>query len=667
MAKATSSAILALFLFGVLVSPNDAFLNRYIAHSFDANESLPLIHLTVNHEDGLVYISAVNRLYQLNKDLQDTSLITAITGPVKDSKDCLPYLSCGESVKDVALHNNYNKMLLMDAPRDRIIVCGSIYQGICEMRSLQDISLVVSDRNCEVGSCSYTFDQDDYVACNEKDCSTVGVIAEGPTVFNPVLYSAATLTKGNFRPDPPRTITTRSLQIDPEHENLLFKLAVSGTSKRMSTTPLNERKYLSKDFKYSFATDGEDGFVYFLFQKNTVTKNTSVIARICKEDVLYLSYMEMNLTCPDLADHSSRIKGAHYVKDVGEGEFPLGNTEQGVLFVIFSNGSDSSLCMFTIDYLNKAFDDTLTSCLRHLGCDLPAQTPETCNRVVDKIDTDSSKYLCDGQIWLGEDQTFDDLVVRAPKTAVLDYNTNYTIPKGTIHCGALYLPTQLKRIPAVVAQWSYYIPDSNFSAITVHLIPGGATVAFIGTTDGNIIELNINNKEVYNQLEVGQPVLADMVLDIDAGLSVPHLYVMTKSKVFHVRVSVCELHTTCSDCLQARDPYCGWCILKSRCMSNSSCSASSWLPPLSNQCIVASRPEPLERTLAGNIVTEVNLLPAPTRSDQYECVFDGTISAPASVEGTRVTCKAPPSSELPPNFEGEGREVLLVLESSKLQ
>ena len=37
------------------------------------------------------------------------------------------------------------------------------------------------------------------VACNQEYGSTVGVITEGPTVNNPVLYVAATVTKHLYR------------------------------------------------------------------------------------------------------------------------------------------------------------------------------------------------------------------------------------------------------------------------------------------------------------------------------------------------------------------------------------------------------------------------------------------------------------------------------------
>ena len=31
-----------------------------------------------------------------------------------------------------------------------------------------------------------------------------------------------------------------------------------------------------------------------------------------------------------------------------------------------------------------------------------------------------------------------------------------------------------------------------------------------------------------------------------------------------LRIQTCEQYTNCSDCLQAGDPYCGWCSLENR-------------------------------------------------------------------------------------------------------
>jgi len=45
--------------------------------------------------------------------------------------------------------------------------------------------------------------------------------------------------------------------------------------------------------------------------------------------------------------------------------------------------------------------------------------------------------------------------------------------------------------------------------------------------------------------------------------------IITKSifwlmQVYRVRVHNCSTHGTCADCLNVRDPYCGWCDTQRR-------------------------------------------------------------------------------------------------------
>lgn len=83
-----------------------------------------------------MFIGGRNRLYQLSPDLDIVA--TAITGPRNDSKDC----SQNECTQNLTrkLTDNINKVLLIDYSTSRLITCGSLFQGICSVRSLQNIS-----------------------------------------------------------------------------------------------------------------------------------------------------------------------------------------------------------------------------------------------------------------------------------------------------------------------------------------------------------------------------------------------------------------------------------------------------------------------------------------------------------------------------------------------
>lgn len=83
-----------------------------------------------------VFIGGRNQLYQLSPDLEIVA--TAKTGPRNDSKDC-SFNECTQNLTR-KLTDNINKVLLIDYSTSRLITCGSLFQGICSVRSLQNIS-----------------------------------------------------------------------------------------------------------------------------------------------------------------------------------------------------------------------------------------------------------------------------------------------------------------------------------------------------------------------------------------------------------------------------------------------------------------------------------------------------------------------------------------------
>lgn len=83
-----------------------------------------------------VFIGGRNRLYQLSPDLDIVAI--AKTGPRNDSKDC-SFSECTQNLTR-KLTDNINKVLLIDYSTSRLITCGSLFQGICSVRSLQNIS-----------------------------------------------------------------------------------------------------------------------------------------------------------------------------------------------------------------------------------------------------------------------------------------------------------------------------------------------------------------------------------------------------------------------------------------------------------------------------------------------------------------------------------------------
>ena len=89
-----------------------------------------------------------------------------MTGPASDSPLCSVLPDCPPSVEK-KLTNNVNKALVIDYSDSRLISCGSLFQGVCTVRSLRNISHVEQQIK-------------EPVVANNATASTVAFIAPGP-------------------------------------------------------------------------------------------------------------------------------------------------------------------------------------------------------------------------------------------------------------------------------------------------------------------------------------------------------------------------------------------------------------------------------------------------------------------------------------------------------
>lgn len=111
-----------------------------------------------------LYVGTVNTLYQLDQSLHSEARTR--TGPELDNRQCTPPVtSCEEAVET----DNHNKLLLIHPSKDILIVCGSLYRGICSLRNLSNVEQVLyfNDNKGEKS----------YVASAEESVSVVGVMS----------------------------------------------------------------------------------------------------------------------------------------------------------------------------------------------------------------------------------------------------------------------------------------------------------------------------------------------------------------------------------------------------------------------------------------------------------------------------------------------------------
>jgi len=234
---------------------------------FKDDDSTPMFNnLVIDKNTGRLFVGAINHLYQLTPDLNVTNQV--VTGPIEDSFECGANMCPNSTIKN--LTDNVNKVLVIDYTTSRIITCGSVSQGMCTVRNLNNISDTVQLVK-------------EAVVANNMEASTIAFIAPGPP--NPpmtqVMYIGVTFTGNSpYRSDVP-AISSRSLD-SQNMLNIAHVGVISGT--RVYVNTLNRERYLI-NYVYGFSSET---FSYFLTtQMRSVTSPSPYISkmvRLCHED-----------------------------------------------------------------------------------------------------------------------------------------------------------------------------------------------------------------------------------------------------------------------------------------------------------------------------------------------------------------------------------------------
>ncbi|XP_012590592.1 PREDICTED: plexin-C1, partial [Condylura cristata] len=107
------------------------------------------------------------------------------------------------------------------------------------------------------------------------------------------------------------------------------------------------------------------------------------------------------------------------------------------------------------------------------------------------------------------------------------------------------------------------------------------TVLFLGTGNGQLLKvildenLNANCPEIIYEIKEETPVFYKLVPNN------MYIYLTAGKEVRRIPVADCSKHQTCSACLRAEDPYCGWCHSQQSCTFKENCLHSkisdNWL------------------------------------------------------------------------------------------
>ncbi|XP_004086439.1 plexin-B1-like [Oryzias latipes] len=582
-------------------------------------ESAPLSHLLLDEQTGQLYVGGVNNLYQLNSNLEVLAHVK--TGPNLDSPDCLPPIS-QQDCPSATVTPNHNKLLLLEdgvgEEPGNLIVCGSLFQGICNKRSLSNISHIIYQTSNPVDT--------QYVAANDPRVSTVGVIItakgkqeeEGASGTLHLLLVGRGYTSRGPGDIPP--ITTRrlfpanSLRRAFSQEEELGKLVVGSYSEY--------NNHFVKAFIYG-------NHAYFLFSRRDMwhrKEYRTYVSRLCISDRSFYSYVEVPLLC----------RGGY---NLAQGAWLWKYSGKATLFVVMATGqastpvatSHSALCVYGMDALDA----------------LMQQAQEVC-------------YTEAGQGRSGGEEAYIEYAVsskclRLPKDSLSEYP-----------CGGEHTPSPIASAVALPATPTVTML-TLLTAVAV-ATEAGHTIAFLGDVKGQLHKVFVRpdwSGDLYGSLAVDSGAVgADLLLDV----SQQYLYVLTNDKLSKVPVSSCERQTDCSSCLSVRDPYCGWCVLEGRCVHKHECQrhlqANHWLWSFesTNQCVTVQNLQPANQSRAEQtqVTLSVAQLPALEKTEFLSCIFGQLSPQPAVIVGTKVTCQSPEPELLPTTPTGKDHMILPV-------
>ncbi|XP_061909562.1 plexin-D1 [Entelurus aequoreus] len=519
-------------------------------------------NFVVDPASGNIYLAAVNSVYQLNGTLSVEA--EERTGPVEDNLLChAPQLPQAPCEHPKSRTDNHNKLLQLDHQQKVVVVCGSVYQGFCELRRMGNISQIAVEFPPQGEKT--VFPSMLNIAANHPNASTVGLILRGHG-GNTRLLVGATYT-GAGTPFFPKNHSKEDLRFENTPEIAIRSLNIQDLS-RLFTYDINPSEDNVFKIKQEAKTKNKLNFVhafihqtysYIAFNNDAKmghkeSQPNSLLARICLDTSsrkptgpesrkLTESYIQMPLQCGHNGDIYNRLLSV-YPADIHTEE---AQGTEPYLFGVFSKGDrKSALCAFKFGDIEEEIRQGRRSCSNYPSRDV---------RVLDSVIQGSGATCI--QKW------------------------NLVLQPEQLDCGAAHLqhPLALQKPLRALPLFEY----NSLTSVSVDNVLNH-TVVFLGTSNGRLRKLTLTpNMTLANQWTLKLPASEAVhhIMTFDPS-DRTFLYLMTSHHMLRVKVAECDQWTSCGDCLGAGDAHCGWCTLENRCTIQKECAqgllARSWIP-----------------------------------------------------------------------------------------
>uniref|UniRef100_A0A673XKN7 Plexin D1 n=1 Tax=Salmo trutta TaxID=8032 RepID=A0A673XKN7_SALTR len=518
-------------------------------------------NFVVDEVSRKVYLATVNTVYQLNGTLSVE--VEKRTGPVEDNLLChAPQLPQAPCEHPKSLTDNFNKLLELDREQGVLVICGSVYQGFCELRKMENISEIAVE--FPPHGEKTVFPSMLNIAANHPNASTVGLIFRSHG-GNTRLLVGATYT-GAGTQFFPKNHSKEDLRFENTPEIAIRSLNINDLS-RLFTYDINPSEDNVFKIKQEVKQKNKLNFVHAFIQKTYAyiainndanmghkqSQPNSILARICLDTEntrkstsesrkLTESFIQMPLQCGYNGNIYNRLVSVHpaVIHSVtGEGL-------ESHLFGVFTKSDRmSALCAFRFSDIEEEIRQGRRNC---------SNSPSSDVQVLDSVIQGSG--------------------------AACVHKGNLVLQPEQLDCGAAHLqhPLALRR-PLRATPLFVSLGLSSVAVDNIH----NHTVVFLGTSTGRLRKLTLlKNLTVANQwalkLPAGESVHHIMTFD---PMDRNYLYLMTSHHLLRVKVAACGQYRSCSDCLGAGDAHCGWCTLESRCSIQRECSGGlmvrSWI------------------------------------------------------------------------------------------
>uniref|UniRef100_A0A8C1G111 Plexin A3 n=1 Tax=Cyprinus carpio carpio TaxID=630221 RepID=A0A8C1G111_CYPCA len=603
---------LLVFSVSVLTGTNMAFSVTpteppEVSGSFRVKDT-SLTHLTMHRKTGEVFIGAINRVYKLSANL--TEMRSHQTGPVEDNAMCYPPPNVRPCSQKLESTDNVNKLLLVDYAGNRLVACGSIWQGVCQFLRLEDLFKLgephhrkehyLSGANESNGMAGVVVGDDDEDLKKKK--------AVNWWQMRRKWKCSAWFTKMSLCPLKSRYLQTPCLNI-PHSTYTMFTgspAALTSISSLCNWIPSSPRWMRPARSSLPQKSSG----CAPMTQSSTPTSSS------------HLGAPRMAWNTDLFKPPTSTVLGRFWPRLSAFLRTRMANPPR-----------ETVLCLFTLHQINLAMRERIKSCYRGEG---KLSLPWLLNKELPCINTPKQ---------IGDD--FCGLVLNQPLGGL-------RVIEGT--------PLFDDRTDgmASVAAYTY----GGHSVVFVGTRSGHLKKIRV---DG--IPPPSENALLYETVTVveGSPILRDMVFSPDYQ----YIYLLSDKQVSRLSVESCSQYSSCKTCLGSGDPHCGWCVLHNMCSRKEACE--KWTEPLHfstelKQCVdITVTPDNMSVTSASTQLS-VKVAHVPNLSAGVTCVFEELTESPGEVLAKgQILCMSPSLRDVPSVTQGYGdkRVVKLSLKSKE--